>query len=72
MEALTPTEAAELAGVPVAQLIRWAWADWDVRERRALGLVGPRNWGTRMKPQWRRSDVVKWRAKYSRAPQSVV
>ncbi len=64
METLTPTEAAELAGVPVAQLMRWAWDDWDVYEKRAMGLSGPKSTGTRGKPVWRRADVIKWRRKY--------
>lgn len=65
MESLTPAEAAELAGVPAAQLVRWAWEDWDAYERRPSCTVGPRNVGTRHKPMWRRDDVLKWRARYA-------
>lgn len=64
MESLSPTEASAHAGVPAAQLVRWAWEDWDVYQRRPSGQVGPRNCGTRSKPRWRTEDVVKWRAKY--------
>lgn len=64
MDSLTPSEAAAHAGVPAAQLLRWAWEDWDVVGRRASGQVGPRNSGTRGKPLYRQSDVVAWRAKY--------
>ena len=48
-ELLTPSEAAPLAGVPVAQLERWAW----------LG-VGPRNLGTKLKPLYRDKDIRCW------------
>ena len=64
MDNLTPAEASEIAGVPVAQLVRWAWEDWDVYARRPSGQIGPRNCGTRSKPLYRREDVVAWRAKY--------
>lgn len=67
MDNLTPAEASEIAGVPVAQLIRWAWEDWDVYQRRPSGQIGPRNCGTRGKPLYRREDVVAWRAKYEDA-----
>lgn len=64
MDSLSPTEAAAHAGVPAAQLVRWAWEDWDVVGRRASGQVGPRNCGTRHRPLYREADVVAWRAKY--------
>lgn len=67
MESLTPSEAAAHAGVPAAQLVRWAWEDWDVYARRPSGQVGPRNCGTRGKPRWREEDVLAWRAKYQGA-----
>lgn len=50
MDALTPTEAAGIAGVPAAQLARWAW----------IGQ-GPRNIGTQRKPLYLEADVRKWR-----------
>lgn len=64
MDGLLPTEAAQLAGVPPAQLLRWAWEDWDSGQRKPMGLIGPRNTGTRSKPRYREADVVAWRAKY--------
>lgn len=64
METLTAAEAAEIAGAPAAQLLRWAWDDWDSGQRRASGQVGPRNVGTRWKPRYRAADVVAWRSKY--------
>lgn len=67
MDSLTPPEAAAHAGVPAAQLVRWAWEDWDVVGKRASGQVGPRNCGTRHKPLYRVEDVVAWRAKYQGA-----
>ncbi len=66
MDSLTPAEAAALAGVPTAQLVRWAWEDWDVYQRRAAGQVGPRNCGTRSKPLYREADVTTWRARYAK------
>ncbi len=65
VDSLTPAEAAAVAGVPAAQLVRWAWEDWDVYAKRASGQVGPRNCGTRSKPLWREADVVAWRRKYA-------
>ncbi len=64
MDSLSPTEAAAHAGVPAAQLVRWAWEDWDVSARRPSGQVGPRNCGTRSKPLYREADVVAWRRKH--------
>ncbi len=61
MDSLTPIEAAAHAGVPAAQLVRWAWEDWDVYARRPSGQVGPRNCGTRSRPLYREADVVAWR-----------
>ncbi len=65
MDSLTPAEAAAIAGVPAAQLIRWAWEDWDVYQRRPSGQVGPRNCGTRAKPLYREADVLAWRRRYT-------
>jgi len=64
METLTPSEACLIAGVPAAQLIRWAWEDWDVYTRKPRGLIGPKSAGTRHKPRWREQDVRAWRARY--------
>lgn len=49
---LTPGEAAAYAGVPVAQLLRWA-----------IEGVGPRNAGTRRKPRYERDRLKQWLAR---------
>lgn len=54
METLSPAEASPIAGVPVAQLLRWAY------ER-----VGPKNVGTKHKPRYREMDVKAWRASHT-------
>lgn len=64
VDSLSPTEASAQAGVPTAQLLRWAWEDWDVYQRRPSGQIGPRNSGTRHKPLYRVEDVVAWRRRY--------
>lgn len=48
----TPTQASELVGVPVVQLLRWA----------VLGQ-GPRNSGTKHKPMYTEEDLVAWKEK---------
>lgn len=52
MAVLTVEQAAPIAGVPAAQLIRWAY------DRSG----GPRNIGTRHKPRYDEDDVREWRA----------
>lgn len=61
MDNLSPQEAAHIAGAPVAQLLRWAWDDWDRYSKRPFGKIGPRNVGTRHKPMYREDDVIAWR-----------
>lgn len=61
MDNLSPAQAAELAGAPVAQLLRWAWDDWDRYSKKPYGKIGPRNVGTRHKPMFREADVIAWR-----------
>lgn len=46
---LTPTQASEIIGVPVVQLLRWA-----VLEQ------GPRNSGTKHKPAYAEDDLQRW------------
>lgn len=48
----TPTQASEIVGVPVVQLLRWA----------VLGQ-GPRNSGTKHKPLYTEDDLVMWKRK---------
>ncbi len=48
---LTPAQSAELVGVPVVQLLRWA----------VLGQ-GPRNSGTKHKPLYTEEDLAVWKA----------
>lgn len=48
---LTPTHSAEIIGVPLVQLLRWA-----VLEQ------GPRNSGTKRKPLYIEADLVAWKA----------
>jgi hypothetical protein len=66
VDTLTPAEAANVGGVPTAQLLRWAWEDWDVYEKRAGGRIGPRNVGTRRKPLYLERDVRQWRDGHER------
>ncbi len=61
MDNLSPQEAALIAGAPAAQLLRWAWDDWDRFAKRPFGKIGPRNVGTRHKPKFREDDVRAWR-----------
>lgn len=60
-DALDPDLASPLAGVPAEQLRRWAWNDWDIGQRRPLGLAGPKNIGTRHKPKYLDEDVRAWK-----------
>lgn len=53
MTILTPMQASEIAGVPAAQLIRWAY----------LGQ-GPRNSGTKHKPAYHEDEVREWRHRH--------
>lgn len=46
---LTVDDAAALIGVPVHQLLLWAWQ-----------RVGPRHVGTRVKPRYREEDLQRW------------
>lgn len=46
---LTPTQSAEIIGVPAVQLCRWAY----------LGQ-GPRNSGTKHKPAFSEDDLQRW------------
>lgn len=48
---LKPDEASLRIGVPVAQLLRWAW----IRQ-------GPKNSGTRTKPLYDEGDLERWLA----------
>lgn len=51
--------AAEIAGVPAAQLKLWAW-----------DRVGPRNIGTRTKPMYDQRDLEEWKADAQREHQA--
>ena len=53
---LTPDEAAPVAGVPAAQLIRWAWDG-----------VGPKFVGSKWQPKYREEDLRTWREKMQTA-----
>ena len=50
MDLLPLEAAAEVAGVPAAQLKLWAW-----------DRVGPRNVGTRTKPLYDQRDLEEWK-----------
>ncbi len=50
----TPTEAAEIVGVPAVQLLRWAYLD-----------QGPRNSGTKRKPMFAEEDLERWRKQHA-------
>lgn len=54
MDSLTPDEASQIVGVPIAQLLRWAW----------LG-VGPKNIGTRWKPKYDEDELRGWLASHN-------
>ncbi len=47
---LTPTQASEIIGVPVVQLLRWAY----------LGQ-GPKHLGTKYKPVYGEDELRRWK-----------
>lgn len=58
---LSPQDAAALAGVPAAQLLRWIAEQPRLRDGEAFRGPGIRYVGPRHRPRFRREDVEGWR-----------
>lgn len=64
---LSPQDAAAIAGVPAAQLLRWIAEQPSLRDGEAFRGPGIRYVGPRHRPRFRREDVERWRERVRKA-----